>query len=69
VIQPEPPRGIVAHYLDGTSESIVEVVYVGVENGTHVWTCAVGQPLESLTVAVLPAKTGLRIESPDGSFQ
>jgi hypothetical protein len=67
VIQPKPPRGIVAHYLDGTSEPIVEVVYVGVEDGTHVWACAISQPLDHLAVAVFPAKTMLRIELPHDS--
>ena len=69
--EPKPPVDIRLHLRDGTVLA-VEAVYTGFDEDErlHVWTVVNFQlasldQLERMTVAVLPARTAIRIKGAD----
>jgi len=60
---PEPPVNVRLVLTDG-SEYPVDTVYVGIEDGLHVWQVVTGPPLERVTglnIDRLPGRTQVTI--------
>lgn len=66
IVHPPTPPTNVQVVLRGGRTVPVDCVYVGVEDGVHMWDAVYPMPeaVVRLSIEVLPARTGVRVAGP-----